>query len=345
MRFMLVVATALALAACGEKPQRSALIVFEIDRDELHMSRLKDLSIRVREEFSEEKPYIEIDPAIGLEMKDKNLFVRTADPALAEAAMHRIADLDSVWVLGPQDDASMEAGWTDTSIQRHFERSIDSMRDVVSRRLSATPFKNGNVGVVGERIEARIPDLTDKDAIGDLALFLARPGGITWNIIDEAADPADYPAGEYRSGRISFPEFQNPDKRYVVMTVPMLKRRDLEGLKNIEAEDGPALQYMLTKSGAERLSVRSAANVGKTLAIIQDWKVIATRKIEGPIKETQGVIHGNFTKSDAYRIAAQVWAGPLPVRLKIVEQSVVDDLPVGKPPAEKPAAAEAKPKT
>ena len=344
MRFMLVVAAALALVACGEKqkPERMALIVFEIDRDELHQSRLKDLSIRVREEFSEEKPYIEIDPAIGPEMKGKYLFVRTADPALAETALHRIADLDSVWVLGPQMDSSMEAGWTDTGIERHYQRALEDVRNTVSRRLYTTPYRAGSAGDVGERIEVRIPGLVDKDVIDDLARYLAKPGGLTFNIIDEAADPADYPAGEYRNGRISFPEFGNDEKRYVVLTVPMLKRRDFGEFKSIEVDKAPALQYALTKPGAQRFKDRSAANVGKTLAIIHDRKVIGTRRIEGPIDETQGVITGHFTKSEAYRISAIVWAGGLPVRLKIVEQKIVDDIPVGEPPAEAPATGDAK---
>jgi preprotein translocase subunit SecD len=65
------------------------------------------------------------------------------------------------------------------------------------------------------------------------------------------------------------------------------------------------------------------ANVGRSLAIVLDGKVISAPRIREPILGGSGVITGNFTTQQAQDLALLLRAGALPAPMTILEERTV----------------------
>lgn len=70
-------------------------------------------------------------------------------------------------------------------------------------------------------------------------------------------------------------------------------------------EGKPGFEVALTAAGAEKYSEVSTANVGRTLAIMVDGKILMAPKILDPVR-AQGFLLTVNTEAEARRLAAQV---------------------------------------
>ena len=83
------------------------------------------------------------------------------------------------------------------------------------------------------------------------------------------------------------------------------------------------INFVLKSEGTAIFSQYTTNNVGKTLAIVLDSKVISAPSISVPITEGKGRITGNFSYDTANALAIQLRYGALPIPLNIVETRVV----------------------
>ena len=84
-----------------------------------------------------------------------------------------------------------------------------------------------------------------------------------------------------------------------------------------------AISFTLTSDGTKIFGAHTAANVGKTLTIVLDKRVISAPTIQSAITDGQGQISGNFTVDSANALAANLKYGSLPVPIKVVESRTV----------------------
>ena len=83
------------------------------------------------------------------------------------------------------------------------------------------------------------------------------------------------------------------------------------------------ISFELKSDGAVTFAEFTKNNIGKTLAIVLDKKIISNPSINGEIPEGKGVIQGKFTVDEANSLAVQMRYGSLPVPLKVVESKVI----------------------
>ena len=83
------------------------------------------------------------------------------------------------------------------------------------------------------------------------------------------------------------------------------------------------IAFELKTTGAKVFGDFTKNNIGKTLAIVLDKKILSNPTINGEIPEGKGVIQGKFSVDEANNLAVQMRFGSLPVPLKIVESKII----------------------
>ena len=83
------------------------------------------------------------------------------------------------------------------------------------------------------------------------------------------------------------------------------------------------ITFTLKADATQVFADYTTANVGKTLAIVLDKKIISAPSIKEPITGGEGSISGNFTQDSANTLAIQLRSGSLPVPMKVVESRTV----------------------
>jgi len=78
------------------------------------------------------------------------------------------------------------------------------------------------------------------------------------------------------------------------------------------------INFELTGPGSDKFYNYTRTNLGKTMAIVLDGKVLSAPTIQGAIRD-KGTISGSFTKAEADSLAVQMRYGALPVPLKVVD--------------------------
>lgn len=83
------------------------------------------------------------------------------------------------------------------------------------------------------------------------------------------------------------------------------------------------ISITMTQEGAGKWRKITAANIGKTLAITYDGKVITAPRVNAPIENGTTVISGDFTMKEATDIAAMMRSSLYPVRVVLLESRTV----------------------
>lgn len=85
----------------------------------------------------------------------------------------------------------------------------------------------------------------------------------------------------------------------------------------------PVVNFKLDREGTDLFGDMTRANIGRSLAIVLDQKVITAPVIRGVIAGGSGEISGAFSASEASNLALLLRAGALPAPLKVIEERTV----------------------
>jgi preprotein translocase subunit SecD len=85
----------------------------------------------------------------------------------------------------------------------------------------------------------------------------------------------------------------------------------------------PDVDFSFNARGARAFGQLTQENIGRPFAIVFDGEVLAAPVIQTPILGGHGQITGNFTVEEAKRLAVLMRAGTLPLKLVVVERTVV----------------------
>jgi preprotein translocase subunit SecD len=104
---------------------------------------------------------------------------------------------------------------------------------------------------------------------------------------------------------------------------PVITGRDLRSARaSLDENNQPAVTFTLTTEGGSKFGAFTAANIGRSLAILVDGRVRSVGRIENRIT-TEGIIHGSFTPQEAQDLALVLRSGSLPAPLTFLAEGSV----------------------
>jgi preprotein translocase subunit SecD len=114
-----------------------------------------------------------------------------------------------------------------------------------------------------------------------------------------------------------------PLSYYLVRKVPVITGRDLRNAKpTLDEYNKPAVSFSLNSDGQKKFGAATSANIGRSLAIVLDNRVMSAPRIDSAIYG-DGRIYGSFTQQQASDLALVLRSGALPASLTYLEQREV----------------------
>lgn len=293
-------------------------LVLKIEREDIEADRLLAVVNAVGQTLRTAKI-----PYTGLSGTGRNVTVRITDAARVEEAH---AALDGVAgtriavggdgtlaldILGESIDAAeAEAG----------ARAVEVIRDRVVQ-VGGLPTVVAREG--RDRIALEVPGYDDPQRLKDV---LAQRGRFSAHLVDtgtplQQALEQGAPAGTqvvYTLGE--------PPVGYLVRRTSIFDARDLasETVLPGTGAEAATVVYQLGPEGTRRLAETTAANVGRTLALLLDDQVLGAFVIAGPVVDGRGEIAGDFDTAGAANLAAVLRSGALPASLTVVEERSIE---------------------
>jgi len=109
---------------------------------------------------------------------------------------------------------------------------------------------------------------------------------------------------------------------YLLARNPEVRGTDLRDAQALHTERGWATSFVLSQTAAKRFASYTAANIGRSAAIVLDHKILSVPVIEGKISDT-GQIFGARTGDEAAELALNLRAGSLPAPITAHAQRTV----------------------
>jgi len=135
---------------------------------------------------------------------------------------------------------------------------------------------------------------------------------------------------------VELPGVKDPNKAIEVLgKTAMLEFRDEDGktvlngsdLKDAREETDQQGQNLVSlefsPDGAKKFADLTEENVGRTISILLDGKVLTAPRVNEPITGGKAVITGNRSLEDAHNLALLLRSGALPVKVKSIETRTV----------------------
>jgi preprotein translocase subunit SecD len=229
-----------------------------------------------------------------------------------------------------------------TNIQEAIERAIEIIRNRVDDTGVAEPYiaKQGDRWIVVQLPGIKEPELA-KELIGKTAL-------LTFHVVDESGALSAFTSalGEKKMSIQEFMDLQKKgqapkelvklipagyevlpgkESRYVmVKSEPELTGSTLVNAKvTIGQYNAPIVSIEFNPEGTKRFGDVTAANVGKSLAIVLDGIVQSAPVIRSAIPDGNAIIEGNFSSEDAKLLSTILRAGALPAPVRVIEERTV----------------------
>lgn len=194
---------------------------------------------------------------------------------------------------------------------------LNNTKTILENRANGLGVSEVVMQVAGERrIVAEFPGVSNPDevvaALKQTALLEFVDMGDTSGIgLEGTVIVTDTDASQATNGETVY---------HTVMTGAAL---DTVGVGASTLSSNYVITFLLKADATQVFADYTTANVGKTLAIVLDKKIISAPSIKEPITGGEGSISGNFTQDSANTLAIQLRSGSLPVPMKVVESRTV----------------------
>jgi len=212
--------------------------------------------------------------------------------------------------------------------------AVQQAIETIERRVNALGVSEPNVaryGAKGDQIVVELPGLKDvaraKDIIKSTAfltlnLVEAGPAADQQTLLaaygGKKPDDMDVVTGDIGDGTTPQPGF------FLVQHAPAITGRDLQNAKpGMDQYNKPNVRFTLKSEGAVKFGAVTGANVGRSLAIILDNRVVSYPRIDGRIATTDAEITGNFSNQQASDLSLTLRSGALPATLTYLAQNQV----------------------
>jgi preprotein translocase subunit SecD len=307
--------------------QGGSSLLYEVDVQALRAEKLTNLSEDTRTALS--KAGIAFT---GLGVVNGEVNVRITDPAQVELAAKTLRQEVGAPLAGAAGgreavvsvlpDQRIRVAFVGAAMEAQANKAVDQSIEVIRRRIDELGTKEPDIRKQGTgRIAIAAPGESDPQKLRDI---IGKTAKLTFQMVDENADPAEAQQGRVPPGSMLIPG-DDLAPYYVVR-----RRALVTGEQLVDAQGSfdqqsarPVVSFRFNGVGAKKFGEATTANVGKRFAIILDNKVISAPTINGPITGGSGIITGNFTVETANNLAVLLRAGALPAPLKVQEQRTV----------------------
>ncbi len=220
--------------------------------------------------------------------------------------------------------------------------SMDSLRDVIERRINAFGVAEPNVqtethtlgGDYEERLVIELPGVTDLDEavemIGQtpfLEFKVEASPEEQERINIEMQTLLDTNEDEIEDV-IALTALEN--QRYVSteLTGKYLEKSQLQfsqgGIQNGGGlQNQPIIGLSFNREGADLFEQITSENVGKTIAIYLDGLLVSAPRVNTAISGGQAIIEGNFTIEEAKETVGRLNSGALPIPIELISTNTI----------------------
>ncbi len=116
---------------------------------------------------------------------------------------------------------------------------------------------------------------------------------------------------------------KSPTLYYLVQQAAAVSGTEIRNARpSLDENNRPAVSFTLKPDGGRRFGEVTAANIGRTLAVILDGSVQSVARIDNRIT-TEGRIFGNFTQQDVQNLSLILRSGSLPAPLTYLEEQTI----------------------
>jgi len=311
--------------------QGGSYLLLEVDFDQVQKDRAESMLGDVRSAFR--KAHI---PYTDIAARGDTVSVRVTDPSRVDEARTLLQGIDpslatSVLAAGVRQYEITEPGggafvmhMTDDFKTQTRQQVMDQSIEVVRRRIDEMGTREPTVAPSGnDRILIEVPGLQDP---GQLKAILGKTAKMTFQLVDEAADPnaAVAPIGDEILPLMN--ESKNaPPQNVVVQRRVMVSGDRLTdaGVGNDPQTGQTAVTFRFDSVGAREFGDVTKTNVGHKFAIVLDRQVLTDPVIQSVILSGSGQITGSYTVQTANNLAILLRAGALPAPLHVIEERTV----------------------
>lgn len=320
----------LALASCGPaqsqppsqgstQAQPRARVLLELVQEDLLAAELLNLNRHIGDTLRE-TPLI---PVRERGPRGDAVVVRLANAADMPQAMDRLKAQFAAdrFVLALTADGAVEVRFTPAYSRKLLDDALNASIEAVRQRVHYSGYSGASVTKESAaRVRVEVPGL-DGAALDRLVDTLAQTGELTFNMVDAAANPADYHVGVPRNNRMALPNDSIDGELQVIMLDSIIRGADLASAwQQFDQFGQPAIAFKLHPPGAQKLGRATTANVQQQFAIVVDKRIVSAPMIQSPITGGSGLITGAFTLEEAEQLSIVLKSGLLPAKLRVLEK-------------------------
>jgi protein-export membrane protein SecD len=314
--------------------QGGSYVLLEVGIDQVYKDKLETLTADVRVKMRKAR--------IGytnLQTNADSVSLRVLDPARYDDAKAILGDLNpslggSLLSVGTRAYDMQEPGnhtivmkMTDafkaTTQDSTMAESLESVRNRIDKLGTREPTitREGD-----NRIVLQIPGLADPSHVIEI---LGKTGKMTFQLVDETADPAQaahgiVPLGDELLQQQMGKNGVRPPPLVVERRIMVNGDRLKTAQQEFDQQSGqPDIAFSFDTVGAKEFGDATSANVGRRFAIVLDKEIITAPNIINAILGGNGIITGNFTVQTAADLSHIIEAGALPAPLHPIEQRTV----------------------
>jgi protein-export membrane protein SecD len=298
--------------------QGGAHLLLEVDFDSYFKEKLDILKDEVRNTLRKDRVgYMNL----ALNESGVSFELRRAEEKLDISSISKSLGNEIILV---RDGQNVGVRYSDNFMRDMRVKVLEQSIEIVRRRVDETGTKEPLIQSQGNnRILLQVPGVGNPERLKNL---LGKTAKISFHLLGKNGLVERESYGEIGTRTISSieaDEFGAPKYRYSVR-----KKVEINGESLIDAratlnQAEAVVNFKFDSLGAKKFAKLTTENVGVSLAIVFDNKVISAPVIREPILGGEGIISGSFTIESANDLALLLRAGALPAPLNIIEERTV----------------------
>lgn len=219
------------------------------------------------------------------------------------------------------------------SVQQYLkEQSVTQALETIRNRVDQFGVAEPTIqrqGLAGDRIIIELPGVDDPERVKNLIKTTAI---LEWKLVKAGPAPDEQTLLAPYGGTV--PEdaevVKGDPKRteggyYLLDRVAVVTGKDLRTVRqSVDEWNSPAVSFSLNPEGGRRFEKLTAENIGNSIAIMLDKRVISAPRVEDRIPAASGgIIRGRFTAEEAEDLVVVLRAGALPASIKYLEERTI----------------------
>lgn len=222
--------------------------------------------------------------------------------------------------------------------------SMDSLRDVIERRINAFGVAEPNVqtetnsiaGADEERLVIELPGITDLDEAVEMIgqtpflefkveipeeernAILAEREKLRLNMSGENAEEVEINAELLQKDIYIATDLTG---KYLEKSSLQFSQAGVQNGGSLQAQ--PIITLSFNKEGAELFEQITTDNIGKTIAIYLDGLIVSAPRVNTAISGGQAIIEGDFSIEEAKETVGRLNSGALPIPIELISTNTI----------------------